>query len=111
MFVAYIKKITSTGKVYLKFTSQLKESILDLKRRLQEFKPEELFDIFIIPYKEEKIDESKEPLERNTSLLNLTWKLESFKDDKMIFQLNFDNPNEISTAEDKDYLAIKIKDD
>ena len=111
MFLAYIRKITSTGKVYLKFTSQLKDSIIDLKRRLQKFKPEELFDIFIIPYKADKIDESIEPVVRNTSLLNLTWKLESFKVDEMIFQLNFDNANEISTAEDKDYLAIKIKDD
>ena len=33
-FIAYIKKITTTGKVYLKFTSKLKESILVLKRRL-----------------------------------------------------------------------------
>ena len=40
----------------------------------------------------------------------MTWDLESFKKDEMIFQLYFTNAEEISTDEDKDYLAITIKD-
>lgn len=109
-FVGFIKKITSTGKVYLRFTNSLSRKFQEKKRRLQDVDFKDIFEIIIIPNDQKSDDESVEEQERSLDKLSLDWEVTDIQDNELIIQIKFAHAEEVSLGRGKDFLAVKIKD-
>ena len=75
------------GEIYVEFNTNMKTGF-DIS-----LINETIVDIYVVPDKERELSETI-----NYTLLNLTWETQSYKDNLLIFKVDFENPYEVSTG-------------